>query len=144
MTERTLSIVKPDAIQSGYAGAIVARIEKAGLKLVAAQMTTLSKGQAQAFYAVHKARPFFADLVNFMISGPILVSVFEGDGAILKHREIMGATDPAKAAAQTLRKDFGESIERNAVHGSDAADTAKFEIGHFFAGLQLQDYSRNK
>jgi nucleoside-diphosphate kinase len=142
--ERTLSIVKPDAVENGHAGAILARYEKAGLKLVAARFLRLTQEKAEEFYGVHRSRPFFKDLVAYMVSGPVLVSALEGDNAIAKHREIMGATDPAKAAAQTIRKDFGESIERNAVHGSDAADTAKQEIAHFFSGLEQHTYLRKK
>ena len=142
MTERTLSIVKPDAVAKGHIGNILARFEKAGLKVVAAKMLWLSKPKAAEFYAVHKERPFFNSLVDFMVSGPILVSVLEGENAIAKNREIMGATDPAKAAPGTLRKDFAESIEKNAVHGSDAPDTAKVEIAHFFAGLEISSYGR--
>ena len=143
-TERTLSIVKPDAVENGYIGNILGRFEKAGLKIVASKLMWLSKNKAEEFYAVHKARPFFGDLVNYMISGPVLVSVLEGENAILKNRDLMGATDPAKAAAGTIRKDLGESIERNAAHGSDAAETAKVEINHFFAGLELCEYKRKK
>jgi nucleoside-diphosphate kinase len=144
MVERTLSIVKPDAVENGHIGNILARFEKAGLKIVAAKMLWLSKAKAQEFYAVHKSRPFFESLVNYMISGPVLASVLEGDNAIAKNRDLMGATDPAKAAAGTIRKDLGESIERNAAHGSDGPDTAKVEISHFFSGLELSEYSRKK
>lgn len=144
MVERTLSIVKPDAVENGYIGNILGRFEKAGLKVVAAKFIWLSKTKAQEFYAVHKERPFFESLVNYMVSGPVLVSVLEGEGAISKNREIMGATDPAKAAAGTIRKDLGESIERNAAHGSDGPDTAKVEISHFFSGLELCEYKRKK
>ena len=142
MHERTLSIVKPDAVERGHAGAIVSRYEKAGLKLVAVRFVHLTQAQAETFYSVHRERPFFADLVKYMVSGPVLCSVLEGDSAIGKHRELMGATDPKKATAGTIRKDFGESIERNAVHGSDGADTAKEEIAHFFCGLDIHDYRR--
>ena len=137
MIERTLSIVKPDAVAKGHIGAILSRFEKAGLKVVAAKMMWLSRPKAAEFYAVHKERPFFPALIDFMVSGPVLVSVLEGENAIAKNRELMGATDPAKAAPNTIRKDFAESIQRNAVHGSDAVDTAKFEISHFFSGLEL-------
>jgi len=137
MIERTLSIVKPDAVAKGHIGAILARFEKAGLKIVGAKMLWLSEAKAAEFYAVHKERPFFKDLVTFMVSGPVLVSVLEGENAIAKNRELMGATDPAKAAAGTIRKDFAANIQNNAVHGSDAPETAKFEISHFFAGLEL-------
>lgn len=144
MKERTLSIVKPDAVENGYIGNILQRFEKAGLRIVAAKMIWLTPIKAQEFYAVHKERPFFKDLVNYMVSGPVLVSVLEGPGAIAKNRELMGATDPAKAAAGTIRKDLGESIERNAAHGSDGPDTARQEIAHFFSGLELSDYKRKK
>jgi nucleoside-diphosphate kinase len=144
MAERTLSIVKPDAVENGHIGNILSRFEKAGLKVVAAKMIWLSKSKAEEFYAVHKSRPFFASLVDYMVSGPVVVSVLEGDNAIAKNREIMGATDPAKAAAGTIRKDLGESIERNAAHGSDGPDTARQEIAHFFSGLELSDYRRKK
>lgn len=142
MIERTLSIVKPDAVQKGLIGAVLARFEKAGLKVVAAKMLWLSRPKAAEFYAVHKSRPFFDSLVDFMVSGPILVSVLEGEDAIAKNRELMGATDPAKAAAGTVRKDYAESIERNAVHGSDGPDTAKVEIAHFFSALELCPHER--
>ena len=135
--ERTLSIIKPDAVRKHHIGDILARFEKHGLKIVAAKMMHLSKAQAELFYAVHKARPFFHDLTTFMSSGPILVQVLEGPHAILKNREIMGATDPAKAAEGTIRKDFAASIDENAVHGSDAAETAKEEIAFFFSNLEI-------
>ncbi|MEK7706261.1 MAG: nucleoside-diphosphate kinase [Myxococcota bacterium] len=140
--ERTLSIVKPDAVAKGHVGEILARFEKAGLKIVATRMVWLSRPKAREFYAVHKERPFFASLVEFMVSGPIVVSVLEGENAIRKNRELMGATDPSKADKGTIRKDFAESIERNAVHGSDAVETAKVEITHFFAGVELFEYPR--
>lgn len=135
--ERTLSIVKPDAVAKNVIGEIYNRFEKAGLKIVAARMLQLTREQAEGFYAVHKERPFFGDLVAFMISGPILVQVLEGDDAIRKNREIMGATNPKEAAAGTIRHDLAESIEANAVHGSDAADTADTEIGFFFDGYDI-------
>ena len=135
--ERTLSIVKPDAVAKNVIGQIYARFEAAGLKVVAAKMVHLSRREAEAFYAVHKARPFFKDLVEFMISGPVVVQVLEGEGAVAKNREVMGATNPANAAAGTIRKDFAESIEANSVHGSDATDTAANEIAFFFAGLDI-------
>jgi nucleoside-diphosphate kinase len=138
--ERTLSIIKPDAVAKNAIGAILSRFEKAGLKIVAARMMHLSRAEAEAFYGVHKARPFFKDLVDFMVSGPILVSVLEGEGAIARNRELMGATDPKKAAPGTIRADFADSIDANAVHGSDAADTARGEIAFFFAGMNV--YSR--
>src|SRR5436190_12809478 len=122
--ERTLSIIKPDAVAKNVIGQIYARFEKAGLKVVAAKMTHLSQREAEGFYAVHKGRPFFNDLVTFMVSGPVMIQVLEGDNAILKNRDLMGATDPKKAAAGTIRADFAESIDANAVHGSDAPETA--------------------
>ena len=140
MTERTLSIIKPDAVAKNVIGQIVARFEGAGLKVVAARLTQLSQADAEAFYAVHKARPFFKDLVSFMISGPVFVQVLEGEGAILKNRDLMGATDPKKAEKGTIRADFADSIDANAVHGSDAAETAANEIAFFFPGMQV--YSR--
>src|SRR3954463_7815087 len=138
--ERTLSIIKPDAVAKNVIGQIYARFEKAGLKVIAAKMAHLSRREAEGFYAVHKGRPFFNDLVEFMISGPVMVQVLEGDNAILKTRELMGATDPKKAAAGTIRADFAESIDANAVHGSDAAETAKNEIAFFFPAMSI--YSR--
>ncbi|MEP7155743.1 MAG: nucleoside-diphosphate kinase [Betaproteobacteria bacterium] len=139
-TERTLSIIKPDAVAKNVIGEIYSRFEKAGLKVVAARMTHLSRTEAEGFYAVHKARPFFNDLVSFMISGPVMIQVLEGEGAILKHRDLMGATDPKKAAAGTIRADFADSIDANAVHGSDAAETAAVEIAYYFPALNV--YSR--
>lgn len=135
--ERTLSIIKPDAVRKNVVGQILARFEKHGLKIVAAKMMHLTKHEAEQFYAVHKERPFFHDLVKFMISGPVLVQVLEGENAILKNREIMGATDPKKAADGTIRKDFANSIDENAVHGSDAAETAKQEISFFFSTTEI-------
>ena len=137
MTERTLSIIKPDAVAKNVIGQIVARFEGAGLKVVAARLTQLSQADAEEFYAVHKARPFFKDLVSFMISGPVFVQVLEGEGAILKNRDLMGATDPKKAEKGTIRADFADSIDANAVHGSDAAETAANEIAFFFPGMQI-------
>jgi nucleoside-diphosphate kinase len=137
LSERTFSIIKPDAVKAGKAGQILARIEGAGFKPVALRMRHLTKAEAEGFYHVHKARPFFGSLVDFMTSGPCITMVLEKSGAIAGLRELMGATDPAKAAAGTIRKDFAESIEANAIHGSDAAETAAFEIGYFFAGLEL-------
>jgi nucleoside-diphosphate kinase len=130
--ERTLSIIKPDAAARGLIGEILRRFESAGLKIVAAKLVRLTRERAQGFYAVHKERPFFASLCVYMSSGPIFVSVLEGDGAIARNREIMGATDPAKAAPGTIRKDWGKDVEQNAVHGSDGADTAAAEIAFFF------------
>ena len=135
--ERTLSIIKPDAVAKNAIGQIYARFEKAGLKIVAARMAQLSRADAEGFYAVHKGRPFFNDLVGFMTQGPVMIQVLEGEGAILKNRELMGATDPRKAAAGTIRADFAQSIDANAVHGSDAVETAKFEIGYFFPECQV-------
>jgi len=138
--ERTLSIIKPDAVAKNVIGEIYARFEKAGLKIVAARMTHLSRAEAEGFYAVHKGRPFFNDLVQFMISGPVMIQVLEGENAILKNRDLMGATDPKKADKGTIRADFAQSIDANAVHGSDAVDTAKTEIAYFFPASQV--YSR--
>jgi nucleoside-diphosphate kinase len=135
--ERTLSIIKPDAVAKNVIGEIYARFEKAGLKVVAAKMKHLSQKEAEGFYAVHKDRPFFADLVKFMISGPVMIQALEGDGAIAKNRELMGATDPKKAAPGTIRADFAQSIDANAVHGSDAPETAAAEIAYFFAASEL-------
>jgi len=130
--EQTLSIIKPDAVKKNAIGQIMARFEKAGLRIVAARMMHLSRAEAEGFYAVHRERPFFKDLVEFMISGPVLVQVLEGDNAIARNRELMGATDPKKAAKGTIRADFADSIDANAVHGSDAPDTARKEIAYFF------------
>ena len=138
--ERTLSIIKPDAVAKNVIGEIYARFEKAGLKIVASRMTHLSRNDAEGFYAVHKGRPFFKDLVEFMLSGPVFVQVLEGEDAIAKNRDLMGATDPKKAAAGTIRADFADSIDANAVHGSDAAETAAVEIAFFFP--QVNVYSR--
>jgi len=138
--ERTLSIIKPDAVAKNVVGQILSRFEGAGLKIVACRMTQLSHAEAEGFYAVHKARPFFKDLVHFMVSGPVVVQVLEGDNAILKNRDLMGATDPKKAEAGTIRADFAESIDANAVHGSDAPETAAVEIAYFFPALNI--YSR--
>ncbi|HEX3060371.1 MAG TPA: nucleoside-diphosphate kinase [Usitatibacter sp.] len=135
--QRTLSIIKPDAVARNVIGEIYARFEKAGLKIVAARMARLSRGDAEGFYAVHKGRPFFNDLVDFMISGPVMIQVLEGDNAILKNRDLMGATDPKKAAKGTIRADFAQSIDANAVHGSDAPDTAAVEIAYFFPASQV-------
>ncbi len=135
--ERTLSIVKPDAVAKNVIGQISARFEKAGLKIVAARMAWLSQAEAEGFYAVHKARPFFKDLVSFMTSGPVMIQVLEGEGAIAKNRDLMGATDPKKAAAGTIRADFAQSIDANAVHGSDAPETAAVEIAYFFPASQV-------
>ena len=138
--ERTLSIIKPDVVAKNVIGQIYARFEAAGLKLVAARMVHLSRAQAEGFYAVHRQRPFFGDLVKFMISGPVMIQVLEGENAIQKNRDLMGATDPKKAAAGTIRADFADSIDANAVHGSDGAATAMTEIAFFFASSET--YSR--
>jgi nucleoside-diphosphate kinase len=134
---RTFSIIKPDAVRKGYAGAILAEIEKAGFKIVAIKKISISKTQAEGFYAVHSARPFFNDLTKFMSSGPIIPFVLEKENAILDLRKLMGATNPANAEEGTIRKQFAGSIEENAIHGSDAEETAAFEIGYFFAGYEL-------
>ena len=138
--ERTLSIIKPDAVTKNVIGQIYARFEGAGLKVIAARMMHLSRADAEAFYAVHKARPFFNDLVSFMISGPVMVQALEGEGAILKNRDLMGATDPKKAEKGTIRADFADSIDANAVHGSDAPETAVVEVSFFFPSMNV--YSR--
>ena len=135
--ERTLSIIKPDATRRNLTGAINARFEQAGLRIVAQKRVRLSKAQAEAFYAVHKARPFFGGLVAFMTSGPVVVQVLEGENAVAKNREIMGATDPAKAAPGTIRKDFAENIEANSVHGSDSAENAANEVRFFFSDSEI-------
>ena len=135
--ERTLSIIKPDAVKKNAIGQIVARFESAGLKVIAMRMQHLSRAQAEGFYAVHRERPFFKDLVDFMISGPVVVQALEGENAIARNRELMGATDPKKADKGTIRADFADSIDANAVHGSDAPDTAAVEIAYFFAGTDI-------
>jgi nucleoside-diphosphate kinase len=135
--ERTLSIIKPDAVAKNVIGEIYARFEKAGLKIVAAKYKQLSRAEAEGFYAVHKERPFFGALVDFMISGPVMIQALEGEGAILKNRDLMGATDPKKAAPGTIRADFAQSIDANAVHGSDAPETAAQEIAYFFSGTEV-------
>jgi nucleoside-diphosphate kinase len=135
--ERTLSIIKPDAVAKNVIGKILSRFEEAGLKIVAARMTWLSRADAEGFYAVHRERPFFRDLVEFMISGPVMIQVLEGENAIAKNRDLMGATDPKKAARGTIRADFAQSIDANAVHGSDGPDTARTEIAYFFPALEL-------
>ena len=138
--ERTLSIIKPDAVAKNVIGKIYQRFEDAGLKIIAARMMHLSRTEAEGFYAVHRERPFFKDLVEFMISGPVMVQALEGENAIAKHRDLMGATDPKKAAPGTIRADFADSIDANAVHGSDAAETAAVEIAYYFPALNI--YSR--
>src|SRR5471030_2791197 len=135
--ERTLSIIKPDAVAKNVIGQIYSRFEQAGLKVIAARMVHLSRADAEKFYAVHAARPFFKDLVEFMISGPVMIQALEGENAILKHRDLMGATNPKEAAPGTIRADFADSIDANAVHGSDAVDTAKVEIAYFFAATDV-------
>lgn len=135
--ERTLSIIKPDAVAKNVIGQIYARFESAGLKVVAARMAHLSPREAGAFYAVHKERPFFKDLVDFMVSGPVMIQVLEGENAIQKNRDLMGATDPKKAAPGTIRADFADSIDANAVHGSDGAETARAEIAFFFPEMNV-------
>jgi nucleoside-diphosphate kinase len=138
--ERTLSIIKPDAVAKNVIGKIYSRFESNGLTIVASKMKHLSRADAEGFYAVHRERPFFKDLVDFMISGPVMIQALEGESAIAKNRELMGATDPKKAEKGTIRADFAESIDANAVHGSDAPETAKVEIGYFFPGMEV--YSR--
>lgn len=135
--ERTLSIIKPDAVAKNVIGEIYSRFEKAGLKIVAAKMKQLSQAEAEGFYAIHKARPFFKDLVTFMISGPVMIQALEGEDAIARHRDIMGATNPKEAAPGTIRADFAVSIDENAVHGSDGPETAATEIAYFFSADEL-------
>ena len=135
--QRTLSIIKPDAVAKNVIGKIYSRFETNGLKVIASRMVHLSRQEAEGFYAVHKARPFFKDLVEFMISGPVMIQVLEGENAIQKNRDLMGATDPKKAAAGTIRADFAESIDANAVHGSDGPDTAQVEVAYFFPALAV-------
>ena len=138
--QRTLSIIKPDAVAKNVIGQIYARFEAAGLKIVAAKLVRLSRADAEAFYGVHEDRPFFKDLVEFMISGPVMIQALEGENAVLKNRDLMGATDPKKAAPGTIRADFADSIDANAVHGSDAEETAAVEVSFFFPGMNV--YSR--
>ena len=135
--ERTLSIIKPDAVAKNVIGQIYARFESAGLKVVAARMAHLSRAEAEAFYSVHRERPFFGELVGFMVSGPVMIQVLEGEGAIARNRDLMGATDPKKAAPGTIRADFADSIDANAVHGSDGEETARNEVAFFFSGLDI-------
>jgi nucleoside-diphosphate kinase len=143
--ERTFSIIKPDGVEKGVIGKVIARFEATGLKPVAIKLKQLSQAEAEGFYAVHRARPFFADLVKFMTSGPVVLMVLEGEGAIAKNREVMGATDPKKAAPGTLRADFATDIEKNTVHGSDAPETARVEISYFFPEIDIQTYEwKNK
>ena len=138
--ERTLSIIKPDGVEKGIIGRVISRFETHGLKPVAVKMKRLSRAEAEGFYAVHKARPFFNDLVAFMTSGPVVLMVLEGEGAVLKNRDVMGATDPKKAAEGTIRKDFATDIEKNTVHGSDAPETAVKEIAYFFPEIDVVQY----
>jgi nucleoside-diphosphate kinase len=138
--ERTFSIIKPDGVEKGVIGRVIARFESVGLKPVAVKLKRLSQAEAEGFYAVHRARPFFADLVKSMTSGPVVLMVLEGEGAIARNREVMGATDPKKAAAGTLRADFATDIEKNTVHGSDAPETAKVEISYFFPEIEVHAY----
>ncbi|HXX31979.1 MAG TPA: nucleoside-diphosphate kinase [Myxococcaceae bacterium] len=142
--ERTLSIIKPDGLEKGVVGKVVARFEERGLKPVAMRLTHLSQREAEGFYAVHRARPFFRDLVTFMTSGPVVLMVLEGEDAIQRNREIMGATNPAQAAAGTIRKDFATDVEKNTVHGSDSAETAKTEIAYFFRETELHPYAHRR
>jgi nucleoside-diphosphate kinase len=141
VTERTFSIIKPDAVKAGQAGQILARLEKAGFELLGLRLRHLTRREAEGFYHVHRQRPFFASLAAFMSSGPCITMVLEAENAIARLREIMGATDPAKAAPGTIRKDFATSIEANCIHGSDAPETAQFEIAYFFAGIELIERS---
>ena len=134
---RTLSIIKPDAVKKNVIGQILARFEKAGMRIVAARMTHLSRAEAEGFYAVHRQRPFFKDLVEFMISGPVLIQVLEGENAIARNRELMGATDPKKADKGTIRADFADSIDANAVHGSDSVENARTEVAYFFPACEV-------
>ncbi len=143
-TERTLSIIKPDGVEKGVIGRVISRFETSGLKPIAMKMKLLSKTEAEGFYAVHKARPFFADLVKFMTSGPVVLMVLEGESAVAKNREIMGATDPKKAADGTLRKDFATDIEKNTVHGSDSPENARIEVSYFFPEIEIHPYEWKK
>ncbi|MBZ4418575.1 nucleoside-diphosphate kinase [Myxococcus sp. RHSTA-1-4] len=142
--ERTLSIIKPDGLEKGVIGKIISRFEEKGLKPVAIRLQQLSQKEAEGFYAVHKARPFFKDLVQFMISGPVVLMVLEGENAVLANRDIMGATNPANAAPGTIRKDFATSIDKNTVHGSDSLENAKIEIAYFFRETEIQPYPYQK
>lgn len=138
--ERTLSIIKPDGLEKGVTGKVIARFEEKGLMPVAIRLQRLSTAEAEGFYAVHKARPFFRDLITFMTSGPVVLMVLEGENAIAKNREVMGATDPVKAASGTIRKEFATDVEKNTVHGSDSAENAKSEISYFFREIEIQPY----
>jgi len=139
--ERTLSIIKPDGVEKGVVGRVISRFEGAGLKPIAMRLKRLSQSEAEGFYAVHRSRPFFGDLVKFMTSGPVLLMVLEGEGAVAKNREVMGATDPKKAAPGTIRADFATDIEKNTVHGSDAVETARVEISYFFPEVEILPYA---
>jgi nucleoside-diphosphate kinase len=143
-TERTLSIIKPDGVEKGIIGKIISRFETNGLKPIAIRLTQLSKREAEGFYAVHAARPFFNDLITFMTSGPVVLMVLEGENAVLKNREIMGATDPKKAADGTIRKDFATDIEKNTVHGSDSPENSRIEVSYFFPEIQVHPYQWTK
>jgi nucleoside-diphosphate kinase len=138
--ERTLSIIKPDGVEKGVIGNVITRFETSGLKPIAVKMKLLARTEAEGFYAVHKARPFFGDLVKFMTSGPVVLMVLEGEGAVAKNREIMGATDPKKAADGTIRKDLATDIEKNTVHGSDSPENAKIEVSYFFPEIEIHTY----
>jgi nucleoside-diphosphate kinase len=142
--ERTLSIIKPDGLEKGVIGKVISRFEEKGLKPVAIRLQQLSQKEAEGFYAVHKERPFFKDLVSFMVSGPVVLMVLEGEGAVLKNRDIMGATNPANAAPGTIRKDFATSIDKNTVHGSDSLENAKIEVAYFFRETEIQSYTVQK
>ena len=142
--ERTLSIIKPDGVEKGIIGKILARFEEKGLKPIAVRLTRLSQAEAEGFYAVHRARPFFGDLVKFMTSGPVVLMVLEGESAVSANREIMGATDPRKADAGTIRKDFATDIEKNTVHGSDSPENARVEVSYFFPEVQIHPYEWKK
>ena len=142
--ERTLSIIKPDGLEKGVIGKIISRFEEKGLKPVAIRLQQLSQKEAEGFYAVHKERPFFKDLVSFMVSGPVVLMVLEGEGAVLNNRDIMGATNPANAAPGTIRKDFATSIDKNTVHGSDSLENAKNEVAYFFRETEIQSYTVQK
>jgi nucleoside-diphosphate kinase len=142
--ERTLSIIKPDGVEKGVIGKVISRFESAGLKPIAIRMARLSQAEAEGFYAVHRARPFFGDLVKFMTGGPVVLMVLEGEGAVAKNREVMGATDPKKAADGTIRKDFATDIEKNTVHGSDSVENAKVEVSYFFPETAISSYEWKK
>ncbi|HEX9307371.1 MAG TPA: nucleoside-diphosphate kinase [Anaeromyxobacter sp.] len=142
--ERTLSIIKPDGVEKGFIGRVISRFESQGLKPIAIKMKLLSRTEAEGFYAVHKARPFFGDLVKFMTGGPVILMVLEGEAAVAKNREIMGATDPKKAAEGTIRKDLATDIEKNTVHGSDSVENAKVEVSYFFPDIEIHPYEWKK